>query len=586
MILQALVEYYEALLRQGKIAGPGWGKAPVSFRLDLDEEGKIIQLSPLRIHQKKGKKEVEVPQTLRVPQPVKRSVDIKSNFLCDNSTYIFGVDEKGKPERSLQCFEACRELHINLLEQAQSPAARAVLYFFKSWNPEEISKYSSILDNWKDLMSGGNILFFYDGKSVLEEEEIQRIWQEHYNRTDSGNCGICMVTGKETSLAVLHPVIKGIVGAQAMGTSLVSFNAPAFCSYEKEQGLNASVGEYAAFAYAAALNELLSDREHKKTIGDTTVVYWAEEGDPLYQKVGAAAIFGADEESGLTDQDLSLIFDRLRRGEAVEVDEQQLDMEKHFYVLGLAPNAARLTVRFFLRDSFGSMLKNVAEHYQRLEIVKPEFDKFSILPMWKLLSETVNKNAKDKTPSPQMSADTLKAVLTGGTYPASLINGVMMRIRAERQVTRGRAAIIKAYYLRNENKDCPKEVLQVELNEQCNNVPYTLGRLFSILEQIQQEANSGINTTIKDKYFNAAAATPAHTFPVLMNLAQKHLRKVKGDTGEKLAEWFNTQIGALAVLIGEEYPKQLNLPQQGSFQLGYYCQTQKHYQKKEEKADE
>ena len=586
MILQALVEYYESLLRQERIASPGWGKVPVSFRLDLDEEGRIIQLSPLLNRQKKGKKEVEVPQTLRVPQPVKRSVDIKSNFLCDNSTYIFGADEKGKPERSLKCHEACRELHFSLLEQAQSPAARAVIGFFKSWNPKEISKCPLIMDNWKELVSGGNILFFYDGRSVVEEEEIRRIWQEYYNRTDSANRGICMITGEKTSLAVLHPVIKGIAGAQAMGTSLVSFNAPAFCSYEKEQGMNASVGEYAAFAYAAALNELLSDREHKKMIGDTTVVYWAEEGDPLYQKVGAAAMFGTVEESGLTDQDLSMIFERLQRGEAVEVDEQQLDMEKHFYVLGLAPNAARLTVRFFMRDSFGSMLKNVAQHYQRLEIVKPENDKFPILPMWKLLSETVNKNAKDKSPLPQMSADTLKAVLTGGTYPASLINGVMMRIRAEHQVTRGRAATIKAYYLRNENKDCPKEVLQVELNDQCNHVPYTLGRLFAILEHIQQEANPGINTTIKDKYFNAAAATPAHTFPVLMNLAQKHLRKVKADKGEKLAGWFNSQIGELAELIGEEYPNQLNLPQQGSFQLGYYCQTQKRYQKKEEKIDE
>ena len=172
--------------------------------------------------------------------------------------------------------------------------------------------------------------------------------------------------------------------------------------------------------------------------------------------------------------------------------------------------------------------------------------------------------------------------MEGGRYPASLLNGIMLRIRAEREVTRGRAAAIKAYYLRNENKSCPKEVLEVELNEQCRNVPYTLGRLFSVLEQIQQKANPGINATIKDKYFNTASSTPAQIFPVLVNLAQKHLRKM--DDGSKV--YFNRQIGELSEVIGEEYPRRLSLPEQGSFQLGYYCQTQKRYQKKEEKQDE
>ena len=177
-----------------------------------------------------------------------------------------------------------------------------------------------------------------------------------------------------------------------------------------------------------------------------------------------------------------------------------------------------------------------------------------------------------------MAADTLKAILNGSRYPASLLNGVMLRIKAECEVTRGRAAIIKAYYLRNENKYCPKEVLEVELNEHCRNVPYTLGRLFAILEHIQQEANQGINATIKDKYFNAAASTPAQIFPVLTNLAQKHLRKMD----DKRKIYFNRQIGELSEIIGTEYPRRLNLPEQGSFQLGYYCQVQKRFQKKEE----
>ncbi len=583
MILQALVKRYEDLLGQeeAKVPRLGWGKTKVSFGLNLDTEGGVEDLFVLRVSQKTGKKEVMAPRTLEVPMPVKRAVDIKPNFLCDNSTYLFGVDEKGKPERSLQCFQACRELHQKVLGEVDTPAARAVLRYFETWDPGQAMGQPFFAENQKELMAGANILFYFDGKSVLQDGAVRQAWQAYYDRTDSGNTGICMVTGREASLATLHPTIKGVTGAQAMGTSLVSFNAPAFCSYEKEQGGNAPVGEYAAFAYAAALNELLEDKAHKKVIGDTTVVYWAEGGGAVYQDVGLAAMFGADEGGGITDQELSMIFDRIQRGEPIKVEDQWLDTEKHFYVLGLAPNAARLTVRFFLTDSFGNMLRHVGEHYKRLEIVKPAYDNFQTLPMWKLLSETVNKNAKDKTPSPQMAADTLQAVVMGRPYPASLLNGVMIRIRAEKDVTRGRAAIIKAYYLKNGNRDCSREegVLEMELNEQCNNVPYTLGRLFAVLEHIQQEANPGINATIKDKYFNAAASTPAQVFPVLLNLAQKHLRKLSD--GQKI--YFDQQIGGLMERIGEEYPRRLNLPKQGSFQLGYYCQTQKRYQKKEEK---
>lgn len=579
MILQALASHYEDLQRQGKISNPGWGKAKVSFGLNLDHEGNLAGLLPLRVTRQEGKKTVEIPRTLEVPQPVKRAVGILPNFLCDNSTYIFGVDEKGKPERSVQCFQACREKHHELLDAVETNAAKAVLRFFDTWEPGRFSEYSFLEDSRKELLAGANIIFYVEGRPVLEDEAIRVSWQQYYNQSDNGVNGICMVTGKKTSLARLHPTIKGVIGAQAMGTSLVSFNAPAFCSYGKEQGENASVGEYAAFAYSTALNALLSDREHTKSVGDTTVVYWVEGGEEIYQKVACAALFGADEE-GITEQDLSNIFNKLRRGEKIQIKDEWLDAEKHFYILGLAPNAARLAVRFFLEDSFGNMLKNVADHYKRLEIVKPQYDKYELLPVWKVLSETVNKNAKNKSPSPQMAADTLQAVLTGRPYPVSLLYGAMMRIRAEREVTRGRAAIIKAYYSRNRNKDCPEEVLEkMELNEQCTNVPYTMGRLFSVLEHLQQTANPKINATIKDKYFNAAASTPANIFPVLINLAQKHLRKL--DEGQKI--YFDKQIGALSVIIGETYPARMTLPEQGAFQLGYYYQTQKRYQKKEDK---
>ena len=226
-------------------------------------------------------------------------------------------------------------------------------------------------------------------------------------------------------------------------------------------------------------------------------------------------------------------------------------------------------------------MRNVQAHQERLKIVRPASDKFETIPLWKLLNETVNQKSNDKTPAPNMAGEVLRAILTGSRYPATLLNGVTLRIRAEHEVTRGRAAILKAYYLQNPHPDVPKEVLTVSLNPDSNNIPYLLGRLFSTLEAIQSAANPGINATIMDKYFNSASATPAMVFPVLLKLAQKHLKKL--DVG--LRTYYDKQLTDLLSRLGEEYPARLNLPQQGSFQLGYYHQTQARYEKKEDKKN-
>ena len=177
-----------------------------------------------------------------------------------------------------------------------------------------------------------------------------------------------------------------------------------------------------------------------------------------------------------------------------------------------------------------------------------------------------------------MAGGVLRSILMDEPYPATLLHGALLRIRAEREVSRGRAAIIKAYYLKRPHPDIPKEVLTVSLNPDSTDIPYTLGRLFSVLEAVQSSANPGINATIKDRYFNAASATPGHIFPILLNLSQKHLRKL--ETGRRV--YFEKQITELAGVLPEAFPPRLNLPQQGAFQLGYYHQTQKRYEKKEE----
>lgn len=167
--------------------------------------------------------------------------------------------------------------------------------------------------------------------------------------------------------------------------------------------------------------------------------------------------------------------------------------------------------------------------------------------------------------------------MTGGRYPATLLNGVTLRIRAEQDITRGRAAILKAYYTRNKSALCPEEVLTVELNEQSNYTPYVLGRLFAVLEDVQSMASPGLNATIKDRYFNSACATPAVVFPTLLKLAQKHLQKLS--TGSSI--YFNQQITNLMSRMNAPFPARMTLPEQGAFEIGYYHQTQKRYEKKQ-----
>ena len=551
MILQALTRYYEDLLSRGEIAAPGWSPAKISFALYLDENGELTQVVPTMEEVPKGKKTVLQPQSKPLPAPVKRASNIASNFLWDNSSYLLGIDQKGKPERSRECFAAAAKLHHTVLDGIDSPNARAILAFFDTWKPEHAAEHPALIRQLDDVTAGGNLVFRVDGRKVEKDTAICEAWQRYRDGGESGVKMQCLVTGKDDEIAAVHPSVKGVRDAQSSGAALVSFNAPAFCSYGREQNYNAPVGKYAAFAYTAALNHLLADSDHVQHIGDTTVVCWAEGAEDIYQSFGMAALFGG-EVPGLSDNDLRAALKRLANG--LPCDDLGVDPNRPFYILGLAPNAARLSVRFFLRDSFGKLMENVNAHYARLEIAGA---KYSILPLWALLNATV-RDFKKQVPSPVVSGATLRAVFSGTPYPVSLMEAVLLRIRAERDITWGKAAIIKSYYLKNPHEDCPKEVLTVSLNEASTNPAYTLGRLFSVYEAVQQAANPGINATIKDKYFNSAAAMPASIFPVLNNLCQKHLRKL--DARQRV--YYDKQIMKLKGVLNENYPARMTLAQQ------------------------
>lgn len=586
MILQALTAYYEQLVRLGKLSAPGWDDSfKVSYELRLNDAGQPFRVVSLLTEKTVGKKTVLAPRAMRVPAHEKRSSGIAANFLCDNSTYLLGADEKGKPERSADCFKACAKLHHTILDGVDSPAARALLAYFDSWDPAQAATNPLLQKQWKEITGNANLIFGYEAADhshsfVNDDPAIQNAWQTHYNdRSADSDMGQCLITGKYAPIERTHPNISGVPGAQSSGAALVSFNAPAFCSYGHEQGDNAPVSKYAAFAYTTALNRLLADRNHCKHVGDTTILCWAENAEPVYQDAMSMFLFGADEAAGIQESDVQAALKRLSAGQTIPFLEKELSPDQHFYLLGLAPNAARLSVRFFLRDTFGSFAQNLQKHAEEMEIDCSEKEKFRTLPIWAVVNETTRTvPGQPAKPSPQLAGDLLRAVLTGGRYPATLLNGVTLRIRAEQNVTRGRTAVIKAYYLRNYPTELNKEVYTVSLNE-TTNVPYLLGRLFSVLEAVQKAANPGINTTIKDRYFNAACATPGMSFPTLLRLSQKHLRKLN----DGLATHYDKQITELMAQLPESgFPARLSLPDQGKFTIGYYHQTQKRYVKKNE----
>ena len=575
MILQALVNYYETLLKNGKVAEPGWCQAKVSYALNLTAEGRIKGIIPLKMEQERGKKTVLVPAVRMVPQMTARSSGVSANFLCDNSKYILGIDAEGTGKRVQECFDAAKEKHLTILDQVDSELAAAVKAFFLNWDPQTADQNEKVQEMWDEITDGSNLIFTMDMCEAQNDEAIRQAWQQTVSGKEPEQEGVCLVTGERAEIARIHSTIKGVQGAQSSGAALVSFNAPAFESYGKEQSYNAPVGTYAAFAYTTALNYLLAQREYVFQFGDTTVVFWAEDGEEAYQE----AFSWCFEPRPDNQEIIRNVFENLKEQNAICIDNIELDQEQKFYILGLNPNAARLSVSFFYENSFGNILENIREHYSRMEIVRPSWENRQYLGVGAMIYETVNTKAKDKKPVPNLPGAVMRAILSNGRYPENLYSNLMIRIRAEQgRVTWGRAAVIKAYLIQNHYLE--RKEMFVGVNQQTNDTAYVLGRSFAVLEEIQEEANPDLNSTIRDRYFNSACTAPATVFPILMKLKNNHIRKI-----ERNKEWKKIQLEKmLTELMGKltAYPKRLTLEEQGRFILGYYHQVQKRYEKKGE----
>ncbi len=586
MILQALNQYYQRLADDPEQDVPtfGFSLQKISFCTVIEPDGSLVAFQPVVSEVVKGR---PLPQSLIVPGQGKPSGSgINPCLLWDNATYMLGLVPEGRnTEWAQQRFEAFRQRHLEADEQIDNPAFSAACRFLEQWQPEQVEAHPELAE-----MTGNFGAFRLRAETgyIHDLPAVQTWWTQQIENMDHKVTGRCLVTNRSLPLARLHePKIKGVRDAQSSGALMVTFNLDAFGSYGKDQGYNAPVSTQAAFQYTTALNRLLNDKTRRIQIGDATTVFWTDKPSPQEQVIpslfsGAALTRDEGEDNDLLTRVRSFLA-RLRQGKPDDLASDLGDPDTRYYILGLSPNASRISVRFWLTATLGELADRLARHVRDLEITGLD-DRPPIIR--ELLRETAPAKKgwpdEDSIPKP-LTTGLIHAVLKGQPYPMAFYTALLRRIRSEQFINpnkrkdwrRGmviRAAAIKAILIRNFKKE-----ITVSLDPNHPEPAYHLGRWFAVLEKTQRDAlGEKLNATIKDRYYSAASATPVTVLPRLIQLSQHHLRKIK-NTGLRITR--EKQVQEIASHM-KEFPRRLSLEQQGLFHLGYYHQNSDLYTSK------
>lgn len=573
MIIQALKEYYDrkSLDPEAQMAPPGFEWKEIPYVIVLKPDGTPVNINST--YEGEGKK--RRAKKFLIPQAVKKTSGIASNLLWDNPEYVLGVALKGKPERVTEQHESFKR-KIDSLGELDDEGLTAVRQFLN------IADKSVMLQDygqtWQHLIDeAGNVTFQLAGDTCVipERSKVKSAIFDMMSSNVQGSKSICLVTGQAEEFERLHPAIKGVYGAQTAGANIVSFNLEAFKSFGKEQGANAPIGKNAVNAYTKALNHLLSkDSKQRMQVGDASTVFWAEKKSDFEQQL--PDLFGEppkdDPDRGV--KAVESLYRSIENGSYLSKNNDK----NRFYVLGLSPNASRIAIRFWIVDTVLGMAEKIRQHFEDIQICHGPKEK-ETLSIFRLLVSTAALG-KSENITPNLAGETMRAILQGLPYPHTLLQASIRRIRAEHEVTYPRAALIKACINRStrfKNSNI-KEELKMSLDENNTNIGYRLGRLFATLEKIQQEANPGINATIRDRFYGAASGTPSTVFGNLMRLKNHHLAKLE-NVGRKI--FFEKLISQIIDGVSAEisFPSHLVLEDQGRFAIGYYHQVQKFYTK-------
>ena len=561
MILHALADYYRRKQADPdpaqRLPAYGFEEKEIPFILEIDAAGRLVQILDTRSGE--GKK--KIAQRFLVPQAVKRASNIAANFFWDTAEYVLGIDTRGKPERVAEQHAEFRSRIDALLETAQADAGvAAVRAFLDLIDFDTLAAHPA----WEEIKTTNPLLSFRLHGDVELVCQRPAVTVPATDEPEDDAMVTCLVSGEQASAERLHAAIKGVWGAQSSGANIVSFNLDAFNSYGKSQGANAPVGKAAAFAYTTALNHLLAKGSRQRIqVGDASTVFWAEE---VHELEGALAdLFG---ESPKDDPDRGT--DALRAlYRAVETGRFSVGSDDtRFYVLGLAPNAARIAVRFWDTAPAIELARRIQRHFDDIQVARSPRDP-EHLSLFRLLAATAVQGKADNI-APNLGGEVMRAILEGLPYPATLLNAAVQRCRAEQQVSYPRAAAIKAWLNRDARRRyLPQEEFSPMLDPDHPSAAYRLGRLFATLEKIQEEASPGLNATIRDRYYGAASSTPVAVFTTLLRLKNHHLGKLNPGRSTQMEKL----IGDIMAGV-DDFPRHLNLPDQGRFALGYYHQRQ------------
>ena len=572
MILQALEKYYE---RMPTAATEGFQKQEIPFIIVLTRQGDFVGLLDTREVEGKKKR----ARSFIVPKSVKRASGIAANLLWDNTAYVLGRPKPDKKKDVEKLLERAKEQQVSFIgrirdtfsDNLSDEGIKAVIRFLEKKDYEKLFNHPL----WNEIEeSGANITFQLEGDTELicQREVVKKaiLSSPKDELTDSQ---ICLVSGNPDTPARLHTAIKGVWGAQSSGANIVSFNLDAFKSFGKEQGYNAPVGVKSEFAYTTALNTMLTKGSRQRIqVGDASTVFWAEKKHELEDWF--ADIFG-EPAKGDSEQDNAAIKALFKASETGA--KPVLDDSTKFYVLGLSPNASRIAIRFWYAGTVAEVEKNIRQHFKDIEIEHAPHNP-SYLSLFRLLVSTALQGKSDNI-QPNLAGDFMRAILASTPYPATLLSSAVRRIRAEHEITYPRASLIKAVLIRNARFYKTKQTKEVgmSLDTSNTNTGYRLGRLFAVLEKVQEEASPGINATIRDRFYGSASSVPVTVFPHLMKLKNHHIAKLES---KGRAVNLEKIIGEIVDDI-KDFPGHLSLDDQGRFAVGYYHQRQDFFKKKD-----
>ncbi|MDR2507435.1 MAG: type I-C CRISPR-associated protein Cas8c/Csd1 [Candidatus Accumulibacter sp.] len=589
MILQALKEYYDrkAADPESNIAPFGWEWKEIPFIIVLNNNGVPVDIKPTVEGTGKNKK----TQWFLVPQSVIRTGEktetreYKSNLLWDTIDYTIGF-----PSGDNKNIAICNKQHqafkekIAALDTIDDPGFIALQKFLELSDKEnKLKKY----DKWEELKKKGlaHVFKLAGIEGILTDtQKVRQAINEFIKKVSesSSNKICCLVSGEPDEIELTHAKIKGVLGCKSTGGSIVSVNFSAGESFGRRQGSVSPIGKHAAFFFATALNTLLSrDSKQKLQVGDATTVFWAEKRDKFEEDFGDFwAEPPGDNPDRLTNAVKSLY-------KSVDTGAFVTDSDNtRFYVLGLSPNAARISVRFWHVGTISEFASRFREYFDDLRIVHGSKDK-DHLPLWRYLISLAALGKTENIPH-GLAGNIMRAILEGLPLPLSLLQVAILRNRAEQDVTYPRAALIKAALNRSikNSKSTTERKLKMSLDTENDNVGYRLGRLFAVLGNVQHAALGGqTNTTIRDRYYSAASTAPASVFPTLLRNTKNHLgklRKEKSGLAVKLEKEIQEILWGRDNEIKSgvpDFPAHLFLKDQGRFAIGYYHQRQDFFTK-------